>query len=144
MRTGIEVRGEDVDSTEPAGAVIISGLRPVVIQDYIRGIVKIGDQVLLKRVETFTSGEPRTFYVIEHRGTPVGVTSCSFGSVLFSVLKINRRWEIRWPTQIEGLHVEGIDTVAGLPSISRRAGLGGCGVWLRVRVYGLGKLAFPN
>jgi hypothetical protein len=144
MRTGIEVRGEDVDRDEPAGAVIISGINPAAIQDYIRSDVKIGDQVLLKRVETFTSGEPRTFYVIEHHGTPVGVTSSSFGAALFSVLKINRGWEVRWPTQIEGLHVECVDTVAGLPSTSRRAGLGGCGVWLRVRVYGLGRFVFPN
>ncbi len=143
MRTGLEVRGEDVHKDEPAGAFVIRD-SPIAVQDYIRTVVAPGDPVVLSRKFAIIEGEDRTFYVIEHQGKAVGVTSVFFGGVLFSVLRINAKWEVKWPTRIEGLHVESLDTVAGLPTIGRSAGLGGCGVWLRVRVHGLGRFVFEG
>lgn len=141
MRTGLEVRGEDVHRDDPAGGFVIRE-SPIALQDYIRTAVKPGDPVVLMRRFAIVDGEDRAFYLIEHNGKPVGVTSTSFGGTLLSVLRINAGWEVKWPSRIEGLHVESIDTVAGLPTASRAAGLGGCGVWLRVRVYGLGRFVF--
>jgi hypothetical protein len=143
MRTGLEVRGEDVHKDAPAGAAVIRE-SPIAVQDYIRTSVTPGDPVVLSRKFAIIDGEDRAFYVIEHQGRPVGVTSVLFGGVLFSVLRINAGWAVKWPTRIEGLHVESVDTVAGLPTISRSAGMGGCGVWLRVRVYGLGRFVFES
>lgn len=143
MRTGLEVRGEDVHRDDPAGAFVIRE-SPIALQDYIRTDIKQGDPVVLRRRFAIVDGEDRAFYLIEHNGKPVGVTSTFFGGTLFSVLKIHAGWEVKWPIRIEGLHVESIDTVAGLPTTSRAAGLGGCGVWLRVRVYGLGRFVFES
>jgi hypothetical protein len=136
-RTGIEVRGDDVDKNEPPGVFVIRK-RSQDVQDYLRANIKAGDGVVLLCKDEFIDGELRKFYAIEHKGNLVGVTSVSFGRALFSLLKINAGWEVNWPVRITGLHVEGVDTVAGLPSSSQRAGLGGCGVWLRVRISGLG------
>jgi hypothetical protein len=138
MRTALEVRGEDIHKDDPAGTFVIRE-SPIRLQDYIRTSVGPGDPVILCHKEAIIDGEPRTFYSVEHDGNPVGVTSTSFGAVLFSVLKVSGRWEVKWPLRIEGLHVESVDTVAGSPTTSRAAGLGGCGVWLRVRVYGMGR-----
>jgi hypothetical protein len=38
--------------------------------------------------------------------------------------------------------VELVDTVAGDASVGKAHGLGACGLWLRVRVFGLGVLRF--
>ncbi|MGA2721585.1 MAG: UvrD-helicase domain-containing protein [Bryobacteraceae bacterium] len=138
MRSAIEVRGEDVLKDVPAGVFLISG-DPIVLQDYIRTQVKPGDPVVLHRTQAIIEGQTRIFYSIEHNGIAVGITSMSFGATLFSVLKVNAHWNVKWPLRIEGLHVEAVDTAAGLPMVSRAARLGGCGVWLRVRVYGLGR-----
>jgi hypothetical protein len=136
-RSGIEVRGDDVDKSEPPGAFVFHQ-RPHEVQDYLASQINVGDEVVLQCREDFVDGEPRKFYVIEHNGYPVGVTSLSFGRTLYLCQKINGSWNVSWPVRISGLHVEGVETVAGLPSSSLRAGLGGCGVWLRVRISGLG------
>ena len=143
MRTGLEVRGDDVHKDDPAGAFVLSE-SPIALQDYIQIAVKPGDSVVLSRRFAIIDGEDRTFYLIQHNDREVGITSKLFGGMLFSVLRINQGWEVKWPSRIEGLHVESIDTVAGLPTISRAAGLGGCGVWLRVRVCGLGRFVFES
>jgi hypothetical protein len=143
MRRAIEVRGEDVCKDIPAGLWPIRR-DPVILQDYIRAQVMPGDLVVLHRTEAPLGGQNRIFYSIEHKGTAVGVTTESFGAVLFSVLRVNPTWHVKWPLQIEGLHVESVDSAAGLPDFSREAGLGGCGVWLRVRVYGLGRIVWED
>ena len=142
-RSGIEVRGDDVDKSEPPGMFVIRA-HPRVLQDYLRDNVKLGDAVVLSRREEFIDGELRMFYVIEHDGNPVGVTSALFGGILFRALRANSGWNVNWPIRINGLHVEGVDTVAGLPSSSLRADLGVCGVWLRLRVSGLGTFEYEE
>lgn len=57
-------------------------------------------------------------------------------------LRLNAHRTVQWPKRIEGLAVEGVDTVAGSPSSAERAGIPGQGIWLRVRVAGLGHLCF--
>jgi hypothetical protein len=142
-RSGMEVRGDDVDKSEPPGVFVVNQ-RPQEVQDYLTSCVKIGDEVTLQCRDEFIDGELRKFYVIEHDGYGVGVTSLSFGRVLYSCLKFRAGWNINWPVRISGLHVEGVETVAGLPSSSLRAGLGGCGVWLRVRISGLGLFEYEK
>lgn len=138
MRNAIEVRGDDVLKDVPAGKFLIPG-DPITLQHYIRTQVMPGDPVVLHRKQAIIEGQTRVFYSIEHNGTAVGVTSMSFGATLFSVLKVNAGWNVEWPVRIEGLHVEDVDTAVGLPMVSRDVHIGGCGVWLRVRVYGLGR-----
>jgi hypothetical protein len=144
MRTGIEVRGDDVHKDDPAGEFILRDRSPILLQDYIRTEIKSGDPVVLTRKDGMIEGEPKIFYAIQHNGMEVGVTNVSFGAIMYRVLKINHQWNINWPVRIEGLHVEYTDTVAGLATVSRRAGLGGCGVWLRVRVHGIGRFVYEG
>ena len=74
--------------------------------------------------------------------TLVGLTSEEFGRTLGRAL--GSRHQATWPRRISGLHVELVDTVAGDGSAGRAHGLGGSGLWLRVRVFGLGVLRFGN
>ena len=80
---------------------------------------------------------------------PVGVTSeqtyFAFKKTLWPP-KAYGKFEISWPTEITGLRVEAVDTVAGQSATARKHGLGQAGLWLRVRVAGLGdlKLAAPD
>jgi hypothetical protein len=143
FRSGIEVRGDDVDKNDPPGTFVINQ-RPQDVQDYLISTVNIGDEVALHCREEFIDGEARKFYAIEHNGFPVGVTSLAFGRVLYSCLKVRAGWNVNWPIRIRGLHIESIETVAGLPSSSLRAGLGGCGVWLRVRISGFGLFEYER
>ena len=141
--TDVEVKGDDVHKEDPAGAFHADGRNPKQIQEYISTHVKFADPVTLKRVTHIQAdGEDRVFYAIEHEGNLVGITSEFFGGMLFRILKRNSGWQVRWPTEIEGLRVEAIDSIAGPEAASKRAGLGCSGIWLRVRVCGLGSLRF--
>ena len=142
MRLGIEVRPEDIHMADPAGAFAF-GQDPGAIQDYLSKYVSPGDPVVLSRTEAFVDGEERVFYVVGHDGYSVGVTSSPFGWSMFSALKVGTR-RVSWPIRIEGLHVESVCTFAGFTSVSQRAGLGGCGVWLGVGVCGLGRFVYEG
>jgi superfamily I DNA/RNA helicase len=137
----VEVRGEDVHYLDPAGTFVISH-EPVKLQEYIRAAVNPGDPVTLNRKFHHVEGQRRTFYVVEHDGRSVGITSDRFAAELFGILNINAGWEVMWPAQITKLRVQAIDSVAGVRSESLVPGFSNGNVWLRVRVVGLGDLVF--
>jgi hypothetical protein len=139
-----ELRGSDMHSFDPAGGFVACDSDPAETQAYIREAVHPGDEVRLTAVESDASGETQTYYVVRHQGRVVGVTSADFGSALYTTLKLYPSWTVHMPTEISDLYVEGVDTVAGSPAASRRAGLGVSGLWLRVRVGGLGQLHFSS
>jgi UvrD-like helicase family protein len=139
-----EVRGTDVHFEDPAGGFLMKAAIASEIQVYIQSRVKINDPVILTRLKVMSNGEPRVFYTIEHFGFPIGVTTEAFGGALFRTLKINRGWEVNWPTRIENLRIEGVDTVAGSDAAAQRCRLGSVGLWLRSRVAGLGTLRFET
>lgn len=138
----VEVRGEDIHAADPVGGFVLSSVDSSEAQRYIRDVVRPGDPVTLTRVATSVAGAPRVFYSVLHNGEVVGVTSEQFMSRLFGILKISHTWHVRWPALIEDLRVEAVDTVAGTSGASRRCHLGAAGLWLRVRVGGLGRLVF--
>ena len=139
----IEVRGDDSHALEPAGAHI-EKFDVRAAQERLL-TAKVGEAVTLRLKRTHNAeGAPRVFYVIEQDGQPLGVTNEAFGRELGGVLKIGRNWEVTWPGNIEGLILEGIDSVAGLPATSIKHGLGLHGIWLRARVSGLGRLIFSS
>jgi hypothetical protein len=139
----LEVRGDDTHKEDPAGAFQVKGYNPKQIQEYISGNVKPADPVTLNRLATIEAdGEELVFYTIHHQDELVGITSEFFGATLYRILKRNSGWQVRWPKAIEQLRVEAIDSVAGTGAASERAALGSCGLWLRVRVRGLGFLKF--
>lgn len=141
--TELEVRGSDVHWQHPAGA-FIELEDALAIQQYIADSVHPGDAVQLRRVGAPPGEDHPVYYRVDHNEHLVGMTSEDFYYVLHRVLKLNRKWQINWPVEIEGLRVEFVDTVAGLPGVGRSAGIGAAGIYNRVRVGGLGALRFEK
>lgn len=135
----IEVTGQDVDAVEPAGTWLL-GERPREIQEYLGSAVRPGDPVEFQLIEGRRDGESTARYSIRHAGYVIGRTSEGFAQVLGRLA--GGRRQTSWPERVEGLHVELVDTVAGDASVGRSHGLGSSGMWLRVRVFGLGSLRF--
>ncbi len=137
-RWGIEMRGDDVHAMHPGGAHLIEDDWAVEVQRYLVEAVSPGDPVELKLHKASQVGLPRAFYHVHHDGNVIGVTSEEFGGDLHSVIKVNGKWEVRWPPGISDLNIEFVDTVAGTSAAGSNAGLGPSGIWLRPRVAGMG------
>lgn len=136
----VEVRGDDIHDKDPAGTYLISA--PVKdAQRHMQSAVHVGDPVTLELREG-TSGSDLPRYIVIHQGQCVGVTSEPFGEDLWKALRGGNSPVAAWPKSIVGLRVEGVDTVAWMPDVGRRAGLNETGIWLRTRVVGLGRLHY--
>lgn len=136
----IEVQGNDAHFQDPAGGFMLDSVDPITAQAYVRTQVKPGDPVELVRIGAVAPGDPQAFYAVMHLGRPVGVTSERFAGTLSRSLKLSHSWKVNWPTRIDGLHVDTVDTVAGTSASGERAGLGPSGIWLHVRVAGFGRM----
>jgi len=138
---GFEIMPSDVHSIEPAGGFGYEGDVPA-IQRYIQSSVKIGDPIGLRRIQIAAQeGPPRIHYVLQHNDTPIGVTSVDSFYAYRDALRSPKAWgnyQINWPEEILSARVEQIDTVAASPATSRKYGLGASGMWLRVRIAGMG------
>jgi hypothetical protein len=134
-----QVTGRDTHSPHPAGAWLVQA-DVSDTQEYLKTVVRPGDPVILEILDQQPGADDAAHYAIYHEGHAVGLTSEEFGQILGRALGVRRR--SAWPQRIGGLHVELVDTVAGDASAGRAHGLGACGLWLRVRVFGLGVLRF--
>ncbi len=137
----IEVAGRDTHSLDPAGGWLLK-TDVAETQAYLAASVKPGDPVTVRLLDHRADEDRVVFYAIYHAGHGVGLTSEGFGRLLGRMLGSRRR--VVWPQSIEGLHVELVDTVVGDASAGRTHGLGSCGIWLRIRVFGLGVLRFND
>lgn len=126
--TGIEIRREDVDPTQPAAVQRSAG--GAAAQEYLWTRLRAGDPVTLARQTGSPEWDPA--FDIVHDGVVVGRTSSVFAQV------IRRACGTRVPSSVVGLRVQGVETVVGDPVIGRTAGLGDAGVWLGVRLQGIG------
>lgn len=134
-RFGMELRGEDVHSLDPAGTVGYTA-DPMLVQKHLAVKVSSGSSVRLTRLD---SAEVPPRYSVEQDGVRLGVTSEAFTQALLRTLKATRAWEVRsWPKAIHGVHVDAIETVTGSDASAKNSGLGEFGVWLRPRLVGLG------
>ena len=139
-RIAIEVRGDDVDREEPSGAARLGGVNAQDAQRRMTTNIAAGDPVVLRLVKAAESGAPQAIYAIDHDGQSVGTMSSLFARDLWRVIGTFRH--ARWPTRIEDVWVESVDTVAGTGAAGMRAGLAGSGIWNRIRVQGLGRLIY--
>jgi hypothetical protein len=137
QRFGVEVKPDDTSRFEPAGV----GSDPRDTQAYLSRGIKQGDSVELVLLKG-TDGRDNAEYAVKHGDRIVGTMSPDFCNALYRILRINSTWQVRWPESIQDLFVESVDTVAGPAQSGRAARLGSSGLWLRVRVYGLGRLSF--
>ena len=125
--TAVEVRPEDADHAVPPGGRAASD-----IQNYLLDEVHPGDPLEVRLRE---DGR----YAITHDGMAVGELTETFSTDLGCATQSTRRMTAL-PPAIEGLCVESVVTVAGDPSEGETAGLGRTGLWLGLRVHGLGRL----
>ena len=140
----VEVRGDDSHKLDPAGAWGYGASVPQT-QDYIRAQVRAGDAVNLRLVlGRAADAQSCAHYAVYHGETFVGLTCEEFGRDLRRVLARHRNWEFDFPPQLEKLRVDAVDTVAGRPDTGRKHGLGERGLWLRVRVGGLGHFGWDK
>jgi len=133
----LEVRPIDTAVDLPIGASATgdeSGAEA--LQDYLRSSVSVGDPVELKLLSGLESGLPE--YDVRHNGTTVATTSADLGSALKRAMGFRR--VTRWPSGMSEIRVEGIESFVGSSAASENAGLGRSGLWLRVRLSGLGEL----
>lgn len=132
----VEFRGVDVHWDSPPGCDFGPQEDPFAIQTYLHASVRPGDPVTLNR--WFGAGDPDAdgYYLIKHNGRMIGITSEACSRMLA------RLFRHRWPTGFKDLRVEVVETVAGTAAMTQRAGLGATGLWLRVRVAGLGNCTF--
>jgi hypothetical protein len=136
-----QVTGRDTHSPHPAGAWLLQA-DVSDTQEYLKTVVRPGDPVILEILDQQPGADHAAHYAIYHEGHAVGLTSEEFGQILGRALGARRR--SAWPQRIGDLHVEFVDTVAGDASAGKAHGLGACGLWLRVRVFGLGVLRFST
>lgn len=141
--TDVEIKPDDIHKDDPAGGYLLE-CDAFETQTYIQREVEPGDPVVLRIHDKTPNHDHHHHYVIEHLGKPVGITSDAFASSLFATLKLASNWEVKWPRAITQVYVDDIDTVAGTSAASERSGLGSSGLWMRVRVAGLGSLVFTD
>jgi superfamily I DNA/RNA helicase len=136
-----EVKFTDTDKTEPPCSV--TGRRTSVsdIQTYIATNVRPGDCVELVRVGSDERNREAVYHIM-HSNFLIGKTVPGFASeLLFTIRNCWRRGAL--PKKIGPLPVEGVETVFGDSAVLREKNLeNSAGVWLGVRVGGLGKLNF--
>lgn len=144
-RNGMESSEFDVCHEVPAG------LRepfadPVDTQTYLLDCVHPGEPVELCRLHDLPMSPTETPpYGVFHAGRPIGEMSTRFRGDLWRLLKQSGSYQVkRWPYRITGLHIDAVETVAGFPSITQRAGIGDRGVWLAPRLCGLGRFDWTH
>ncbi|MFJ5921250.1 UvrD-helicase domain-containing protein [Kitasatospora sp. NPDC092948] len=135
-RDGVEVRSGDVETLEPACA----GADAPGAQAYLLEHVRPGDPVTFRLRDSLPMGvEQSPPYVLLHDGREIGDASEAFRAQLHSVLKVGAAWEIRWPQELHGLRIDGLESVAGSPAAGTNAGIGDHGVWIAPRISGIGR-----
>lgn len=140
QRSGVELRGGDVDHTVPPCGLDGDATGT---QTYLKDAVRLGDLVEVRQIHQVMMGDGQSPpYEIVHDGRVIGEVSEAFRRDLCKVLKTGRK-EPTWPTAVTGCRVDTVVTAAGTPAASSSAGLGPRGVWLAPRIIGLGHLEWP-
>ncbi|KQX52758.1 MULTISPECIES: UvrD-helicase domain-containing protein [unclassified Streptomyces] len=136
-RLGIQVVAGDIHrDTPPCSA----GMDAATTQTYLLEHVRAGAAVTLRMRHPVPAGpEQSPPYDLFHQDRVVGEASERFRRDLYAVEKVSRSWEINWPSEIVGLRVDVLETVAGSTAAGTNAGLGGNGVWIAPRITGIGR-----
>jgi hypothetical protein len=137
---GFELRGGDMEHMHPGGTWIFES-DPIRVQQELQEM-PVGTELRLELREGWRDDGQTAHYVLYRGDTPVGVTGADFASALARRLAGWSGAPSRWPIRIEGVRLEGVDTVAGLEGVGEEAGLGTRGLWLRPRVVGLGDVVW--
>ncbi|MFC4470908.1 UvrD-helicase domain-containing protein [Streptomyces xiangluensis] len=137
-RYGMEILSEDVHADDPAGTVGFTE-SPHTVQQYLASQSLTAAPVTLIRINE-EDGNGHRGYVVEHEGVAVGITSESFTWALRKEIG----WNHEWPERIENLRVDCVETVVGSEAAALNNGMGPFGIWLRPRLVGMGRFAWPK
>jgi hypothetical protein len=124
----IELRPKDADHAVPPGGSSASD-----IQSHLLNDTHPGDPLY-----AWLREDGR--YSVTHKGVTVADLTETFSKDVRSAIRTKGRTEAL-PAKIEGLFVESVVTVAGDPTEGEAAGLGRTGLWLGLRMHGLGRFA---
>ncbi|MEV0746656.1 UvrD-helicase domain-containing protein [Streptomyces sp. NPDC050273] len=144
QRFGISAAPLDVSREHPPGT---DGFEhdAGALQDYLASSVAPGDALELRlQHEMATAVDQSPPYTVFHGDRPVAVVSERFRHDLHTSLKINKTWDISWPTSIEGFRVDCLESVAGSTASGARAGLGEHGLWMLPRMSGIGRYRWTS
>ena len=146
QRFGLEVKGRDVSSEEPAGTAQFRA-DPAALQRRLQTSVHAGQPVVLRRI-TEGSAVPRMspHYLLLYGETPIGIMSEVFRTALFRFLAQGSSKFIprNFPATIEDVWIDTVETVAGGDAAGAIAGLGDDGIWLAPRLTGLGRFSWDR
>jgi DNA helicase-2/ATP-dependent DNA helicase PcrA len=134
---GMEVTSADVDVFQPAVDYAGAGSG---IQRRLLASDVVGATVTAVREDDTPVETPRYRLWLNDDDAFIGRTSEHFGRALRHTFGPRRAGQV-WPRRINGLAVASVETVAGDPDYTRRAGLAGSGLWLVPRLTGL---AWPD
>ncbi|MDQ0991111.1 UvrD-helicase domain-containing protein [Streptomyces sp. V3I7] len=138
-RYGIQAMAKDIHREQPPDSHEAGG-SALETQTYLLEHVRPGDAVTLRMRHPVPVGPDQSPpYDLVHRDRVVGEVSERFRRDLRAVEAVSRSWEITWPTEIVGLRVDTLETVAGSTAAGVNAGLGGNGVWIAPRITGIGR-----
>lgn len=138
-RYGVQAAPGDVHRDEPPGPQGTEG-SAAETQTYLLEQIRPGDAVTLRLRHPLPVGPDQSPpYDLVHGDRVVGEASERFRRDLYAVERISATWEITWPTEIVGLRVDTLETVAGSKAAGANAGLGDHGVWIVPRITGLGR-----
>ncbi|WP_330333664.1 ATP-dependent helicase [Streptomyces sp. NBC_00536] len=139
-RNGIESLARDVCHEQPPGVEDV-GTDPAALLTHLRDGVTPGapaELLLLHGIPVAADQSPPYAVVVD--GRRVAVVSERFRTDLHRLLRRTVHSPVdRWPPLITGLRIDGVESVAGTPAATERAGLGPHGVWLAPRLCGLGR-----
>ncbi|RKE21911.1 UvrD-helicase domain-containing protein [Streptomyces sp. TLI_171] len=144
-RNGIELLGDDVSHSLPPGTEdFFADARD--LTEHLRTGVSVGDPAELELLHTIpVAADQSPPYAVVVAGRRIAVVSERFRTDLQRMLRRNLNASVEnWPPLISGLRVDCVESVAGDPAATERAGLGEHGVWLAPRVSGLGRFHWYN
>ncbi|MEU9996883.1 UvrD-helicase domain-containing protein [Streptomyces sp. NPDC050848] len=138
-RYGVQTMPGDIHREEPPGTQE-PDLSALETQVYLLERARPGDSVTLRMRHPIPLGPDQSPpYDLVHRGRTIGEASERFRRDLYAVEAISRSWEITWPTEIVGLRLDTLETVAGSTAAGANAGLDSNGVWIAPRITGIGR-----
>jgi DNA helicase-2/ATP-dependent DNA helicase PcrA len=127
-----EFQYNDVETAYPASSVRVAARD---VQVSLQSPKLVGQQLTAELDESESTDESPSYLLVTERGELVGRTSVAFDAAFEKAFG----WLRSWPQIVDGLTLVSVETVAGDPRESEKAGLGSSGFWLVPRVTGLAR-----
>jgi len=125
-----EFQYNDVETAYPGCSIDVA---PRDVQATLQSSNLVGQRVTAELDESGSADDSPSYLLVTERGELVGRTSVAFDTAFEKAFG----WLRSWPKIVDGLSLVSVETVAGDPRESEKAGLGSAGFWLVPRLTGL-------